>query len=144
MNYELFRKQKKLVLLGNAAVGALLIGAGLFTGIKGITALAFIPLAMAGFSGVLLVMLKKYPRKMLPMVISETDERIKAVKNHSDSITLRLLRWALTLVFLGYTFLVPDDIFVSPMWWITFVFFFLSHMLQAFLFKHLYGSKPNK
>lgn len=133
MNYSLYKKQRKISLAGNSAVSAVLFAAGMVTDLWGLIALACIPLALALISGIFLIMLKKYPKKMLPFVIAETDVRIRSEKQSADSVSLRLLRWVLLLVFFGYTFLLPDELFISPMWWITASFLVVSYLLPPII-----------
>ena len=70
---------------------------------------------------------------MKPVIISENDERLVAAKNEADAITFQVLRWALMLVFFGYTFMVPADIFEAPAWWIIFGLYFIAVMLQGII-----------
>lgn len=110
---------------------------------KAVIGLSFIPLGNALYLWINQIFIKKYPAKMKPMVISENDERIVAMQNEADSITFRILRYALLLLYFGYTFMVPDDIFEAPSWWIMLAFFMASYLLQGLLLAYYY-KKYNK
>lgn len=146
------RSRDKLVvsLFANLTAGVLLMITGILMevlkiniieNVKAITGLSFIPLASAFTSAYYLHLLKKRPDKMKAIVIAENDERLIAVQNEVDAITFRILRWALVLVFFGYTLAVPKDVFESAAWWTIFVFFFMSYMIQSILFTVKYGKK---
>lgn len=104
---------------------------------KAIIGVSFIPLGLAFAFGLNINMMKKNPRGMRPILIAELDERVTALKHQADSITFRVLRWALALMFLGYTFAFPAEVFESAGWWITFSFFFLAFFVQAVVLKYL-------
>lgn len=138
-----FIKSKKRLLLcmyANLAVGLLLVATGIFLEITGfpfadnnksLIGLAFIPLGLSTGAFLNLIFIKKYPDGMKPVLISENDERLTAIKNKADALTFRFLRWVLMLVFFGYTFIKPNDIFETVSWWIMFAFYFISYMLQG-------------
>ena len=75
---------------------------------------------------------------MKPVIVSENDERLIAIRNEADSITFNILQWALMLTFFGYTFMVPNDIFETPLWWVIFSFYFMSYMLQGIILSIFY------
>lgn len=139
------KKSKKMLLFNiyaNLIVGLLLAGTGIVLEItkssmvennKGFVALSFIPLALGLYSLCTLILMKKYPKKMKSVITEENDERLISIKNEADAITFRVLQWALMLVYFGYTFMMPKDIFEAPAWWITLAFFFSSFILQGIL-----------
>jgi hypothetical protein len=132
----------------NLIAGILLITAGILLNIlnsplienkKAIIGLSFIPLGTSLYSWLNIYFIKKFPKGMKPVIVSENDERLVAIRNEADAITFQVLRWALMLVFFGYTFMVPKDIFETPSWWIIFGFYFMSYMLQGVLLNIYYG-----
>lgn len=106
---------------------------------RAVVALAFIPLALATYFGLTAALMKRNPKYSRTVAAEQADERITALKHRADSITYRTMRWALSLVFLGYTFAFPSEIFESAGWWITFGFFFLAHMMQGVVLVVLMG-----
>ena len=138
------KSREKLLfnMYANLIIGLLLVTAGILLNVlnsplienkKALIGLSFIPFGTALYSWLNLLFIKKFPKDMKKVLISENDERLVAMRNEADSVTFQVLRWALALVFFGYTFIVPKDIFESPAWWIVFGFLFLSYMLQAIL-----------
>ena len=142
----MFTKKSKTKLLfsmyANLAVGLLLAITGIFLeltnstiveNVKAFVGLSFIPLMFGLYSLMTLVFIKKYPEKMKPVIISENEERVVAAKNEADAITFQVLKWVLMLVFFGYTFMVPGDIFEAPSWWVIFALYFIAVMLQGII-----------
>ncbi len=70
---------------------------------------------------------------MKEIIISENDERLVALKNEAEANAFRILQAVLFLTYMGYTFMVPEDIFESVGWWIVTVLLFVSLILQAVL-----------
>lgn len=148
MNTEKVIKNWKTIVALNLITGLLLLSAGIIFDIyninivqnnKALVGLSFIPLAVALCSFVNLLMLKRSPRSMRDIVISETDERLTAIRNEADAKAFRVLRWALLLAFFGYTLMVPSDVFEAIGWWILLVFFFISQFLPAVFYKIGFG-----
>jgi hypothetical protein len=134
----------KIKIGANLVVGLALVGVGVYLRVTGsdiiensraIIGLSLIPLGIALYLWLSLVLTKKYPKNMNQIHIMETDERLRAISHRADSTTFRILRWALMLLYYGYTFLTPDDIFESLAWWIVLGFFMLSYLLQGILVK---------
>ena len=134
----------KIKIGANLVVGLALVGVGVYLRVAGsniiensraVIGLSLIPLGIALYLGLSLVFEKKYPKNMNKIHIMETDERLRAINHQADSTTFRVLRWALMLLYYGYTFLTPDDIFESLAWWIVLGFFMLSYLMQGILVK---------
>ena len=151
MNSERVIKTTKAVMIINLCVGMSLICVNLLlkgldieflSNPRAIVGISFIPFGIALASLFTLTMMKRNPSGSL--VIYEQDERIRNIRNETDSKAFRILRWALMLVYFGYTFLVPEDIFEAPGWWITLAFFFMSYMLPGILFKIAYGKEQKE
>ena len=53
------------------------------------------------------------------------------------------IKWALLLIFFGYTFIVPADIFETAAWWIVFGLFFVSNVLSPVILS-VYLRNDNK
>lgn len=144
MNSFSSSKMTKIKIVANLVVGLVLVAVGIYLRVTGsdiienskaIIGLSFIPLSIALYLGLSLVYAKKYPKNMNKIHIMETDERLRAINHQADSTTFRVLRWALMLLYYGYTFLTPDDIFESLAWWIVLGFFMLSYLMQGILVK---------
>ncbi|UXH46628.1 hypothetical protein N5C46_11480 [Rossellomorea vietnamensis] len=82
---------------------------------KSLLALSLISSSAALASFLKLLKIKKDPNVM----VSETDERLVAEKNEADSKALKLLQGVMFLSYLGYTFIIPEDIFKATGWWIS-------------------------
>lgn len=146
----LVKKSKKKLIISmyvNLIAGLLLVIAGIMLIVlnsplienkKAIIGLSFIPFGISFCSWINLFLTKKYPKDMKPVIISENDERLIAIRNEADSVTFQILQWALMLTFFGYTFMVPKDIFETPSWWIIFGFYIMSYMLQGIILSIYY------
>jgi len=141
-------KTTKAVMIVNLAVGiALVVLSLVLTGLKieflsnqrAIVGISFIPFGIALASFLSLYFMRRDPKG--PLVTYERDERIQAIRYETDSKAFRVLRWALMLFYFGYTFIVPNDIFEAPGWWVTLGFFFMSFMLPGILFKVALGKE---
>ncbi|MTI94659.1 MAG: hypothetical protein FH749_04100 [Firmicutes bacterium] len=142
---EKYVRTKRLHLAANLLVGMALLAGGLLLDLvdnsRALIGLSLIPFGYALGLLINLILIKRNPQGMNPLIIAENDERVMSVRNEADSVTFRGLRWALTLVFLGYTFLVPGDIFEAVGWWITFGFLFAAYMVQGIVFALNYGKQ---
>jgi uncharacterized membrane protein len=76
--------------------------------------------------------MKKNPK----MIVAETDERLVAENNEADAKTLKVLQGVLFLSYLGYSFMIPEDIFKSVGWWITLASLLFS-LFTPLVFRHL-------
>lgn len=103
-----------------------------FTNNKAFLALSLIPFSAALASFLKLMKIIKNPK----MIVSETDERLVAEKNEADAKTLKVLQGVLFLSYLGYTFIIPEEIFKSIGWWITLSVLLFS-LFAPFLFRHI-------
>lgn len=103
-----------------------------FTNNKALLALSLIPFSAALASFLKLMKLKNDPK----VIVSETDERLVAEKNESDAKALKLLQGVLFLSYLGYTFIIPEDIFKTIGWWIILGILLLS-LFTPLIFRHI-------
>ncbi|QHE53997.1 hypothetical protein [Pontibacillus sp. HMF3514] len=98
---------------------------------------AFLALSLIPFSAALASFLKLLKIKNDPkVVVSETDERLVAQRNEADAKTLKVLQGILFLTYLGYTFIVPEDVFKSFGWWVA-LFVFLFSLFAPPMFRHI-------
>ena len=145
------KKSKKKLMFNmylNLVVGILLVIAGILLNVlniplienkKAIIGLSFIPFGISFYSWLNLLLSNKFPKDMKPVIVSENDERLIAIRNEADAITFQILQWALMLTFFGYTFMAPKDIFETPLWWVIFGFYLMSYLLQGIILSILYG-----
>lgn len=139
MNTEKVRKDTKLILLATLVIGVGLLAAGLLLrslnidqiNHKAIIGLSFIPLAVAAMSYYKLNLIKKDPNKIRDILINESDERLVAVNNEADAKAFRIVQGLLFLAYMGYTLMVPKDIFESIGWWILLVLLFVTFITQG-------------
>ncbi|WP_456274798.1 hypothetical protein [Bacillus sp. AK031] len=103
-----------------------------FTNNKALLGLSLIPFSAALASSLKLIKIKKNPQ----LIVAETDERLVAEKNEADAKTLKVLQGVLFLSYLGYSFILPEDIFKSLGWWITLCVLLLS-LFTPLVFRHV-------
>lgn len=70
---------------------------------------------------------------MKNIIISENDERLVALKNQADANAFRILQGILFFSYLGYTFMVPEDVFEAVGWWLITFALLASFVLQGIL-----------
>jgi hypothetical protein len=148
MNTDKIIKESKTIMLVTLTVGIILFAMGiLFTVLnvnitsnsnlvtinRAFTGLSFIPLSIALMYYLKLLKIRKSPDKMRNIIINENDERLVALKNEAEAKAFKIIQGALFLTYLGYTFMVPSDIFESVGWWILLGLMLLSIAAQAIL-----------
>lgn len=135
-------KEAKAIIIIGLIIGILLLGAGIifhilhidyFPNNKALIGLSLIPFSVALVYYLKLSLIKKYPQRMKEIIVNESDERIVHLKNETDAKSLKILQATIFLVYMGYTFMVPADIFVSVGWWLLLVIFMASFIIQAIL-----------
>ncbi|SEN47597.1 hypothetical protein SAMN04488134_101173 [Amphibacillus marinus] len=109
-----------------------------FSNHKVFIALSLIPFSVSLVSFLKLMKLNKYPQT----IVAETDERLVAEKNEADAKTLKIIQGTLFLIYLSYTFVIPDDIFKTIGWWMTLLVLLISLFLPL-LFRYL-GRKQGR
>lgn len=148
MNTDKIVKETKTIMLVSLLIGLALLEAGIMFSWLGINlvpnnralvGLSFIPLSVALMYYVKLVSIRKSPQKMHPLIISESDERLVALKNEANAQAFRILQAALFLTYMGYTLMVPADIFESIGWWILLGLLLLAFISQGWLLKNALG-----
>lgn len=100
---------------------------------RGLIGLSFIPLAMALFSYIRIDRIKKSPDNIRYLLLYVDDERIQALKNDANARAFKLVHYALFLCYMGYTLIVPADIFEAIGWWILTFLLVLSFGAQSVL-----------
>ena len=116
-------KRYKINFTINLVLGAALLIAGIIIQVNDIrilennrivTALSFVPLALAFACGVKMGQVKRHPDRFA----EEYDERITAARDRADAMSMRIIRYALWLGFLAYTFARSAEVFESFTWWL--------------------------
>lgn len=139
MNTEKLIKESKTIIRVTLIIGIILLAVGTIFSFMNITllpnngaiiGLSFIPLAAAFAYYVKLSKIKKSPQKL---IVNEIDERLVALKNEADAKAFKIVQGALFLTYMGYTLMVPKDVFESVGWWILLILLFISLFSQAIL-----------
>ena len=143
MNTEKVIKETKVIMLVMLAIGLTLLSIGIIFSLldshlirnnRAIVGLSFIPLAVAFIYYLKFTQIKHSPLKMRKILVNETDERLVALKNEADAKSFKIIQGILFLTYMGYTLMVPEDIFESTGWWILLVLLFLSFVVQTVIF----------
>jgi len=148
MNTERIIREYKTIMIVTLVVGLVLLAIGIiFTLLnlrlvpnnKAIVGLSFIPLGVALAYWIKLTLIKKSPLKMRDTIINENDERLISMKNEEDAKSFKIIQGALFLAYIGYTLMVPEDIFESLGWWLLLVLLFVSFISQVIMSKMISG-----
>jgi hypothetical protein len=143
MNIEKIVIETRIIMIICTIVGAILLGIGIVFGImavslisnpKAIIGLSFIPFSVAFVYYLKLSGIKKAPQKMKNTIINEIDERLVALKNEADAKAFKIIQGVIFLSYMGYTLMVPEDIFESVGWWILMVLLFITFISQGVLY----------
>jgi len=141
MNTEKIVKESKVIMLVTLITGLVILAVGVifdFMKIDLVNNKAIIGLSLTPFSVALVYYLKlsaikKSPQKMRDIIITESDERLVALKNEADAKALKILQGAIFLTYMGYTLMVPEDVFESVGWWILLILLLISFMSPGIL-----------
>jgi hypothetical protein len=142
MNTEKVVKETRAILIICLMIGLVLLIAGLVFSVmdvsfisnkKSLIGLSFIPLSLAFVYYLKLSKIKKSPQKMKSIIISESDERLVALKNEVDAKSFKLIQGSIFLSYMAYTLMVPEDIFESIGWWILMALLFITFISQVVL-----------
>lgn len=140
---KVIRKTKQSMVV-TGSIGLVLLLAGIYISVarenignlgRGLTGLSFIPLAMAGMYFYKYNRISKDPTSMKSIIIDESDERLSRLRDEAGAKAFRLTKGALFLGYMGYTLLVPEDIFESLGWWILFGCMFLAFVSEGLFLK---------
>lgn len=139
MNTEKIIKEARIIVITCSVIGVLLIVLFAFLSIsdifiisnkKALVGLSLTPFSMALIYYLKISTIKRSPEKVKNIIITENDERISTLKNEAAAISFKIIQGAIFLSYMGYTLLVPEDIFESVGWWILLALFllaFISH-----------------
>lgn len=142
MNVDKIVKEARVIMIVGLVIGFLLLGLGIVFNIldvgfignkRALVGLSFIPFSVAVIYFIKLLGLRKTPDKMKNIIITENDERLVALKNEADAVAFKIVQGAIFLSYMGYTLLVPEDIFESVGWWILMGLLFIAFMSQGIL-----------
>jgi len=154
MNTEKTVKETKIIITAGMIVGVVLLGAGILFSIldvsfisnkKALIGLSFLPFSVVFIYWIKLFRINKSPEKMRNIIISENDERLVALKNEIDAKAFKIIQSAIFLGYMGYTLMVPEDIFESTGWWILLALLFITFISQAILTNRIItANKPDE
>jgi uncharacterized membrane protein len=142
MNTQKIVKEAKMIMTIGIVLGALLLGLGILFSIldvsfisnkRALIALSLLPFSVAFVYYLKLSGIKKTPEKMKNIIINENDERLVALKNEADSKAFKITQAAIFLSYMGYTLMVPEDIFESVGWWLLIILLFITFISQGLL-----------
>lgn len=100
---------------------------------KAVGALSLIPFSVAFIYLSKLLGIQRYPQKMRSLIIHETDERLVAAKNEVDAKALKITQATMVFGYMGYTLMIPEDIFEAVGWWLILALTFISFLAQAII-----------
>lgn len=152
MNTDKIIKEARIIVAVCLSIGLLLFGAGIvFSFIdvsfianpKAIVGLSFIPLSTAFVYYLKLSKIKNDPQKMKKIIIRESDERLVALRNEADAKALKMIQGSIFLGYMGYTLMVPEDVFESVGWWILMVLMLFAIMVQGIMNSRINTKKEN-
>lgn len=152
MNTEKIVWESKVIMLTTLIIGIALLAVGiifslmdikLITNNRAIVGLSFIPLGVALVYFIKLTKIKKSPQNMRNLIINEVDERLVSIKNEADAKAFKIIQGAIFLTYMGYTLIVPEDIFESVGWWILMSLLFISFISQGILRVIIMSNKDN-
>lgn len=142
MNTEKILKESKVIMLVTFVVGFILLATGIgFTLLdvkliennRALIGLSLIPLSVGFMYYYKYTQIKKSPNKMKEIIINENDERIVNLKNAADAKAFMIVKGVIFLAYMGYTLMVPEDIFEAVGWWILLVILFVTFMAQGLI-----------
>ncbi len=142
MNTQKIVKEAKMIMTIGIIFGAVLLGLGIVFSImdvsfisnkRALIGLSLLPFSVAFVYYLKLTGIKKAPEKMRNIIINENDERLVALKNEADSKAFKITQAAIFLSYMGYTLMVPEDIFESVGWWLLIILLFITFISQGLL-----------
>lgn len=148
MNTEKVVKETKIIMGASLIVSIALLAVWIIFSLmdnppvsntKALIALSLIPLSVALSYFLKFRRIKKFPTVMT----KEIDERLVAQKNESDALAFKILQGLLFLSYMGYTFIVPEDVFKTIGWWILLVNLLVSFFSQG-IFRQFICKANNK
>ena len=153
MNTEKIVKESKVMMITTLIMGITLLVVGIVFSLmdiklipnnKAIIGLSFIPLGVAFTYYIKLKRIEKSPQKMRKIIIDESDERLISLKNEVDAKSFKIIQGTLFITYMGYTLIVPADIFTAVGWWILLSLLFISFISQGIMAKIILGKNKPK
>ncbi len=141
MEIQKIIKESKIIMYTTLVVGIILLAVGIIAGRMGLSSingkalvgLSFIPLVVAAMYFVKVRKIIRSPQQMRSIIINEIDERLVAQKNEANAQAFRIVQAVIFLAYMGYTLLVPADVFVTAGWWILLGLLFTALFAPALL-----------
>lgn len=142
MDTQKIAKESKIIMIVTLTLGIVLLAVGIVFSVldvnlipnnKAIIGLSLIPFGVAFAYYIKLSRIKKSPQAMRSIIINENDERLIALRNEADAKAFKILQGTLFLTYMGYTLIVPEDIFESVGWWILMSLLFISFISQGII-----------
>ena len=142
MNTEKILKESKLIMMVTFVVGVLLLATGIAFTLLDVTliknnraliGLSLIPLSVGFMYYYKYTQIKQSPSKMKEIIINENDERIVNLRNEADAKAFMIVKGVIFLAYMGYTLMVPEDIFEAVGWWLLLVILFVTFMSQGLI-----------
>lgn len=96
--------------------------------------MAILALGASGAQFLYFYMIKKNSPSVQPIIVAESDERNIAVKNEAEAKTFSVLKIMIFYIYFAYTFLFPEEIFVSFGWWSVTIIFMTSVIMSGLIF----------
>lgn len=153
MNTERILKESKVMMIVTFVIGLILLATGitftlfevtLINNNRALIGLSLIPLSVGFMYLYKYMQIKKSPSKMKAIIINENDERIVNLKNEADAKAFRIVQGVIFLMYMGYTLMVPEDIFEAVGWWILLIILFVSFMAQGLITAMAMGKNKSK
>jgi len=152
MNTDKVVRESKTIMLVTLVIGLVLLATGIIfkfleinflpsNGAMAIIGLSLTPLGVALAYYLKLSRIKKSPQKF---IINEIDERLVALKNEADAKAFKIVQGALFLTYMGYTLMIPKDVFESVGWWLLMILLLISFISQAILTMTVMGKENSK
>lgn len=145
MDTQKIVRESRMVMIAALVIGLALLGTGVVMGLmdwqssngKALVGLSFVPLAVAGVYYIKIRKITRSPQQMRSSIINENDERLVAQRNEADAKAFKIVQAALFLTYMGYTLMVPEDIFVAVGWWILLGLLFTAFIAQGILMQRV-------
>jgi len=153
MDTEKIIKEAKTMMIVSLVIGWALLAVGLVFGLidispipnsNAIVGLSLIPFGVAFTYYLKIKQIKLSPQKMRHIIIGENDERLVAQKNEADAKAFKIIQGALFLAYMGYTLIVPGDVFETVGWWILLSLLMISFLAQVIMSKIIMGQENAK
>lgn len=153
MDSEKVIRDSKLIMIVTLVIGVVLLAAGasfsfmninIISNNRAIIGLSFIPFGMAFAYYIKMRSIKKSPQKMRSLIINESDERLISLRNEADAKAFKITQGALFLAYMGYTLLLPEDIFEAYGWWLMLIVMFVSFAAKAIMLMIIMSKEQSK